>query len=220
MGKAKVKRASTSIDMTAMCDVSFLLLTFFVLTATARQPEALTVDTPASTTKDKLPDSNVGMITIGDRGKVFFGTTDQQVRVKALERMSAKYGVGFSQEDYDRFKLMENFGVPMSKLKGLLALDGSKRTEKGVQTGIPIDSTENTSNELYYWVQNTRLAAEEVNKEKEASDKNFVHPGPLKMAIKADANEKYPSVNLVIETLRNQKQNKFSFITGMRAEDK
>jgi biopolymer transport protein ExbD len=33
MGKAKVKRASTSIDMTAMCDVSFLLLTFFVLTA-------------------------------------------------------------------------------------------------------------------------------------------------------------------------------------------
>ena len=54
MGKAKVKRASTSIDMTAMCDVSFLLLTFFVLTATARQPEALTVDTPASTTKDKF----------------------------------------------------------------------------------------------------------------------------------------------------------------------
>ncbi|MNT68331.1 hypothetical protein D3C72_2065580 [compost metagenome] len=73
---------------------------------------------------------------------------------------------------------------------------------------------------MYYWVQNARLAAEEVNKEKEASDKNFVHPGPLKMAIKADANEKYPSVNLVIETLRNQKQNKFSFITGMRAEEK
>jgi hypothetical protein len=30
----------------------------------------------------------------------------------------------------------------MSKLKGLLALDGSKRTEKGLQTGIPVDSTE------------------------------------------------------------------------------
>lgn len=219
MGKAKVKRASTSIDMTAMCDVSFLLLTFFVLTATARQPEALPVDTPASTTKDKLPDSNVGMITVGDNGKVFFGTTDQQVRVKMLERMSQKYNVGFSQEDYDHFKLMENFGVPIKSLKGLLALDAGKRTEKGVQTGIPIDSTENTSNELYYWVQSARLAAEEINKEKESADKNFVHPGPLKLAIKADAEEKYPAVNLVIETLRNQKQNKFSFITGMRANE-
>ena len=219
MSKAKVKRASTSIDMTAMCDVSFLLLTFFVLTSTARQPEALQVDTPASTTKDKLPDSNVGMITVGDQGKVFFGATDRDVRVKTLERMSAKYGVNFSQQDYDHFALMENVGVPMKSLKSLLALDAGKRTEKGVQNGIPVDSTENASNELYYWVQNARLAAEEVNKEKENEDKNFVHPGPLKIAIKADANEKYPSINLVIETLRNQKQNKFSFITGLRANE-
>lgn len=69
MGKAKVKRTSTSIDMTAMCDVSFLLLTFFVLTSTARQPEAFPVDTPASTTKDKLPDTNLGIITIGEKEK-------------------------------------------------------------------------------------------------------------------------------------------------------
>ena len=41
MAKAKVKRTSTSIDMTAMCDVSFLLLTFFVLTSTFSQPKVL-----------------------------------------------------------------------------------------------------------------------------------------------------------------------------------
>src|SRR5690606_14765133 len=31
--------------------------------------------------------------------------------------------------------------------------------------------------------------------------------------------EKYPVINLIIETLRNQKQNKFSFVTGLRHEN-
>jgi len=219
MGKAKVKRASTSIDMTAMCDVSFLLLSFFVMTSTAKQPEAFPVDTPASTTKDKLPDSNVGIITIGDNGKVFFGATDRDVRVKTLEKMSSRYGVQFSQQDYDQFALMENVGTPMKAIKQVLGMEPSKRLEKGVQNGIPVDSTETLSNELYQWVQTARLAAAELNKEKE-SNRDFVDPGPLKIAIRADATEKYPSINAVIETLRNQKQNKFSFITGLRAEDK
>ncbi len=33
MARAKIKRGSTSIDMTPMCDVAFLLLTFFILAA-------------------------------------------------------------------------------------------------------------------------------------------------------------------------------------------
>jgi hypothetical protein len=40
----------------------------------------------------------------------------------------------------------------------------------------------------------------------------------MKVAIKADAEEKYAVMNLIIETLRNQKQNKFSFVTGLRQE--
>ena len=54
MSKVKMSKKSTAIDMTAMCDVSFLLLTFFILTATAKQPEPLAVDTPASTVKAKI----------------------------------------------------------------------------------------------------------------------------------------------------------------------
>ncbi|EFK58493.1 ExbD/TolR family protein [Sphingobacterium spiritivorum] len=218
MGKAKVKRTSTSIDMTAMCDVSFLLLTFFVLTSTARQPEAFPVDTPASTTKDKLPDTNLGIITIGGEGKVFFGVKEREVRKRMLERMSAKYNIQFSQEDYQKFELAEDFGVPIKNLRQLLTLDVSQRVQPGVQTGIPVDSTENTTNELYHWVQSARLATAEITKEKE-SEKDFVDPGPMKIAIKADANEKYPSINLVIETLRNQKQNKFSFVTGLKGNE-
>jgi biopolymer transport protein ExbD len=41
MAKIKKKKNPGSTDMTAMCDVAFLLLTFFVMTSTAKIPEAL-----------------------------------------------------------------------------------------------------------------------------------------------------------------------------------
>ncbi|MFN9115341.1 MAG: biopolymer transporter ExbD, partial [Bacteroidota bacterium] len=53
MAKVKMGKKAASIDMTAMCDVAFLLLTFFILTATAKQPEPMSVDTPASTVQTK-----------------------------------------------------------------------------------------------------------------------------------------------------------------------
>lgn len=217
MARAKVKRQSTSIDMTAMCDVSFLLLTFFVLTATARQPEVMPVDTPASTTLDKLPDDNLGVITVKGE-KIFFGVKNPEVRVETLRNMSSKYSIAFSEEEYEKFKAIDEVGVPIKNLRQLLSLDNDKRTEQ-IQTGIPVDSTENVSNELYHWVQQARIATISYNRNREAEDKDFVDPGPMKVAIKADAGEKYPSINLIIETLRNQKQNKFSFVTGLRAAE-
>src|SRR5690606_20688342 len=217
MGKAKVKRASTSIDMTAMCDVSFLLLTFFVLTATARQPEVLPVDVPASSIPDKLPDDNVSIISVGQGGKVFFSIKNPIVREETLKKMSAKYNIAFSEKDYAEFRAMDEFGVPMKNMRQSLSLEHDAR-KVNIQAGIPVDSTETVSNELYQWVQQARLSTLEYNNEREG-DKDFVNPGPMKVAIKADANEKYPTINLIIETLRNQKQNKFSFVTGLRAED-
>ncbi|MFD2743296.1 MULTISPECIES: ExbD/TolR family protein [Sphingobacterium] len=217
MAKAKVKRASTAIDMTAMCDVAFLLLTFFVLTATARQPETLDVDTPASTVKEKLVGDNIGMITVGDGGKIFFGLKDPAVRRETLKNISAKYKVNFSEEEYEKFAESEDFGAPIRTIRQLLSLPKDQRTVE-IQPGIPVDSTENESNELYHWVQQARLATVKINRDRENDQRDFVNPGPMQVAIKADAEEKYAVMNLIIETLRNQKQNKFSFVTGLRAE--
>lgn|SRR5690606_21912190 len=220
MGKAKVKRASTTIDMTAMCDVSFLLLTFFVLTATARQPETLVVDTAPSYSEAKLPDGNLAVITVGDEGKVFFKMSDPNVRVQTLQQMSALYGVEFTPEEYAKFKNLEDFGVSIKALKALLAADQAERTAEK-QKGIPVDSTMNASNELFAWVKQARLASAKILKDKaieEGRDPDDIEL--MTVAIKADADEKFPSLNLIIETLRNQKQNKFSFVTGLKASDK
>ena len=218
MGKAKVKRASTSIDMTAMCDVSFLLLTFFVLTATARTPETLTVDTAPSYSQAKLPDGNLAVITVGDEGKVFFSMSDPNVRVQTLQQMASIYGMEFSPEEYGKFKNLEDFGVNMKTMKTLLAADQSARTAER-QSGIPVDSTQNASNELFSWVKQARIASAKILKDKAIEDgKDPDDIELLTVAIKSDANEKFPSLNLIIETLRNQKQNKFSFVTGLKAD--
>ncbi|MFZ4862724.1 ExbD/TolR family protein [Sphingobacterium sp. Mn56C] len=219
MGKAKVKRASTSIDMTAMCDVSFLLLTFFVLTATARQPETLIVDTAPSYSQAKLPDGNLAIITVGDEGKVFFKMSDPNVRVQALQNMAALYNIEFTPEEYAKFKGLEDFGVSMKTMKTLLAADAADRTGDK-QRGIPVDSTMNASNELFSWVKQARLASAKILKDKAIEDgKDPDDIDLMTVAIKADANEKFPSLNLIIETLRNQKQNKFSFVTGLKADN-
>ncbi|HEX8357485.1 MAG TPA: biopolymer transporter ExbD, partial [Segetibacter sp.] len=136
MAKVKMSKKMTAIDMTAMCDVAFLLLTFFILTATAKQPEPLPVDTPNSTVQTKLPDSNLATITVG-KGSIFFGVAGQDVRVRALEMMGEKYGVQFTEEEKRRFSLMESFGVPIENLKSVIALNSTERNKPGVQSSIP-----------------------------------------------------------------------------------
>ncbi|MFV8357291.1 ExbD/TolR family protein [Flavobacterium sp. XS1P32] len=200
----KMKKKAGSTDMTAMCDVAFLLLSFFVMTATAKIPEALPVDTPASTVQSKLPDDNLATITVG-KGKVFYDLKGREVRKKALELMGLKYGVTFTEEESETFGLMEGVGVPISGLKQLIAMKTADRSKPGVQSGIPKDSTDN---QLYEWIYNSRRANIDVN-EKE-----------LQFAIKGDAKEEYPAIKLVMDVLQKQKINNFNLVTGLRATEK
>jgi len=201
MAKIKMTKKSTSTDMTAMCDVAFLLLTFFILTATAKVPEALPVDTPQSTVSTKLPDKDLATLTIG-KEKVFFDLKGKKVRIRTLELMSEKYGVEFSDEDKDKFGKMEGFGVPIQSLKQIIDLNPADRN-KAVQPGIPKDSLDN---QLADWIRNARVATAE---ERDAD---------LQIAIKGDANEQYPTIRKVMDILQDQKINTFSLVTGLRKQ--
>ncbi|NEU10364.1 biopolymer transporter ExbD [Flavihumibacter sp. R14] len=206
MPRIKVPRKSTAIDMTAMCDVAFLLLTFFILTATARQPEPLPVDTPASTVKIKLPDTDIATLTVG-HGKVFFGIPGQDIRRSLIEKMGTVYGIQFTEEEKKRFSVMESFGVPIGNLKQIIAMKGDERNREGLQPGIPIDSVGLRPSELHQWVYQARLATKEL------------HNQDMRVSIKGDANEKIPEIQKVIEILQSQNVNKFSLITSLRGED-
>ena len=67
MGRVKIKRKSTLIDMTAMSDVTVLLLTFFMLTSTFLQKEPVIVNTPSSVSEIKVPTSELPCIHINRR---------------------------------------------------------------------------------------------------------------------------------------------------------
>ncbi|MFY7666457.1 ExbD/TolR family protein [Flavobacterium sp.] len=204
MAKVKMSKKVTAIDMTAMCDVAFLLLTFFILTATAKQPEPLPVETPNSTVQVKLPDTDLAIITIGDSGKVFFGVKAPDVRIKTLEAIAEKYRLSFTEEEKKRFSLMEEFGVPANQLKVLINLTSSERNQKGLQKGIPHDSLDN---QLADWVRAARNANAEVNQKQ------------LNFAIKGDAKEQYPQIKEVMDILQKQEVNKFNLVTGLRSDN-
>ena len=198
----KMKKKAGSTDMTAMCDVAFLLLSFFVMTATAKVPEALPVDTPSSTVQTKLPEADLATITIG-QGKVFFDLKGREVRKKTLELMGQKYGIAFSESDGEKFALMEGFGVPIGSLKQIIDMKSADRS-KANQPGIPKDSLDN---QLKEWIYNARIANIEV------ADKE------LQIAIKGDAKEEYQAIRKVMDILQGQKINNFNLVTGLRTEN-
>ncbi|MEM6261831.1 MAG: biopolymer transporter ExbD [Bacteroidota bacterium] len=89
-GGSKTKKKSTKIDMTAMVDVAFLLLTFFVLTATMRDdatmsltmPPKVDEDVPDDETKVKVVEEKILTIILNDDDviKYFVGITEPEVK--------------------------------------------------------------------------------------------------------------------------------------------
>jgi len=202
-----MSKKSTSIDMTAMCDVAFLLLTFFILTATAKVPEPLPVDTPSSTVQTKLPDSDLAMLTVGKsdgKEQVFFGVKGKEIRMATLDYMAQKYKMTFTDQERTQFSLVDEFGVPIEGLKQLLAMKSADRAKKGVQPGIPCDSL---NNQLQDWIQYARKANIDVNQKE------------LQFAIKGDSKEEYPQIKKVMDILQDQKINSFNLVTGLRGKD-
>ena len=204
MPRAKVQRKSTSIDMTAMCDVSFLLLTFFILTATARQPDPLDVTIPSSTYKLKVPDLDMGILSIG-KGKVFYEIVGKDIKMSTLDKMGEKYSIKFTPEERERFGVIGAFGVPVQNLKQFIMMSSDERTKSKMDTGIPADST---NNQLAEWILQSRTSVAEL------------HSTSMRISIKGDAQEEYPAVKKIVDILQKQKINKFSLITSAEGDAK
>ncbi len=194
MGKAKVHRTSPSLDMTPMVDLGFLLVTFFMLTATAAPDEPVAVDMPSSVSEIKMPETDILLITVADDGKVFFNMDGKYNRQELLKSMGERYNVQFSDEEVSRFAVMSTFGLPIGQLKEFINLPPDER-KKVNQPGVPVDSL---NNQLKDWIIFSRMANPK-----------------LRIAIKGDSDTNYPVVEKVINTLIDNKVNRFNLITNM-----
>lgn len=193
---AKAKKHNVFIDMTAMSDVTVLLLTFFMSTATFIAKEPVQVIAPASVLEIKVPEYNVMNILIDLKGKVYLNFDRADVRKTTLDKMSAEYNITLNDAQKRAFVEQEFIGVPMNRLPALLDLQTSERDEAMRQFGIPIDSV---NNQLVRWIQNAREIDED-----------------MKITIKADQTTPYPLVERVMKDLVKIKANRYSLITVLR----
>ncbi len=76
MPKVKVARKSTWVDMTAFVDVSFLILTFFILATKFKPDEPVEVKFPSSVSADKIPETDAFLVTIDKENRVFVQLDD------------------------------------------------------------------------------------------------------------------------------------------------
>lgn len=202
----KMKKTSTRIDMTAMCDVSFLLLTFFVLTSTAKVPEVHPVDLPDSTKETKIPTDDIVTISIDD-DKVYFGLASREDKKDVLKRVGAEYNISFTEEELNKFAGMENFGLDIRQLKQLLATKSAAELMRPDNHPDGIPYKDSLNNQLSVWVQMARQSSWERKE-------TF-----LKVAIKGDKEESFGTIKEVIQIMQRQRQNRFYLVTGLRDEN-
>ncbi len=196
MPKVKIKRKSTAVDMTAMCDVAFLLLTFFMLTSNFIQKEPVAVNTPSSISEIKIPDRNIISILVDAKGKVFFGADGQENRVQLLTKMGAAYNVTFSPAELKEFSLVNKFGVPITMMKSYLALKNEERDLPQNALGIPCDSLDN---QFKSWVS----LARGINRD-------------YRIAIKADQATSYPVIKKLMGSLQDINENRYNLLTSLK----
>ena len=195
MARVKPKRHGVITDMTAMCDVAFLLLTFFILTTQFQKPDVEQIKPPSSISEKLLPDASLMTINATPDGKFYFQPVENaSERLQLLDKMSQKYGITFDNNEKAVFQKVQAIGVPMNQLKSYLDLSDEEQKNFKSPTGIPMDSA---NKQLVDWVQQSLS----------------VNPD-YKLAIKGDVNTQYPKVKNLFEGLRDIDFLKFWLITS------
>jgi hypothetical protein len=167
-----------------------------------RQPEPAIVDTPTSISEKPTPDFNTLTLLLSKDDKVFLNfdngpDTLLKFRPKILIEMGKLYNVEFTPDELREFeKYPSSIGVPILKMKDFLATK-DKTVRNNLETGIPIDSTDN---QLANWILCTRT----------------VNPA-VDACIKGDAKTGFPIVQKVLDIMQAKNVNKFNLITSLEA---
>lgn len=201
MPKIHVAKKSTAIDMTAMCDVSFLLLTFFILTAKFKPADPVMIDIPSSRSQTKIEKALV--VSIDKDGKAYLALSSQEVRRATLDNMIERMGDSYPElkslnESQKRvFSFIEVFGTPIEDMSRVLSLSGPdyKIYQEKHLPGIPKDSI---NNQLGEWVMAARYADPK-----------------MKIAVKGDKSTNVQAVQRVMDIFKQKDINRFNLITSL-----
>ena len=233
MGTVEVKKKSPFIDMTAMSDVTVLLLTFFMLTSTFLQKEPVTVITPSSVSEEKVPEQNLITVLVNPQGKVFISLagdkdstfSSEKMRVELVKSVVAEYNkvhpnanLSLNQKQVNNFGSTYMFGLPIKMLPKWLDMSQEQRDElidpnKSEVAGIPIDMNEDLSkpNDFQIWMRAIYNSSNENLRDAMKKGEGI--------AVKADAVTNYKTIHGVLDNLQTIKMNRFSVMTALKTEN-
>ncbi|MBS1512764.1 MAG: biopolymer transporter ExbD [Bacteroidetes bacterium] len=194
MPKVKIPRKSTTIDMTAMCDVAFLLLSFFILATKQKPPEAITVQTPSSISTEVAKEKAI-LVTLNKEGRVFLMLGDKTKKDEILDEINTFKQLNLSPAEMTKLKAAEYIGTSFAQLKS--ALDNDIKADQ--MSGIPSDST---NNELKDWMRVVNNAYIGTKK----SD--------FELLVKGDNLAKYPAFKNIIDAFQSNDLLRFKLVTN------
>lgn len=229
MPKIQMPKGSPSLDMTPMVDLAFLLVTFFMLTASFREAETVTVITPkARSVADKELPKNAVVITIDKDGRPYFDaqlTGGNAPRIELLDSISKNYNIAFDDKLKNEFLRCGSVGVPMEKLKEYLVQkdDVARKKLNEGGAGIPADSLNNQIGNLATYamkigMRDFKEKREQAKRENAPLDKETERKIMPRLCIKADFDAPYLAVKRVIKALTDRKQYHFTLITTMEQQ--
>ena len=194
MGRAKIKRGSTNVDMTAMCDVAFLLLSFFILTGQFKPSEAVEVNPPNSVSNTHAPQKDAFTVSIDKDNRVFVNLTDD-IKGDIWDELVKEKNMNVTAQDRADFLNTDFVGVPFSQLLQFIKIPSDQK--KNIKMpGVPTDSS---NNELQAWIQAAATAG--------AGKK-------LNFLIKGDNSSKYPAFGSVISAFKKNDIYKYNLVTN------
>ena len=198
MGRPVISKKTPSIDMTAMCDVAFLLLSFFILATKLKPAEAVPITTPTSVSTQTVPEKDVIQISINSGGKVFLAIQDVEKRKAVIEDVNTLRSLGLSGTQIDNLAKQSMIGVPIINLKDQAAMSEKDLTEK--LPGMAVHDSSN--NDMKTWMR-------AVNDAYFGTKNNVV--------IKGDNVAKYPEFRNVIDAMKANELFQFQLVTNPEA---
>jgi biopolymer transport protein ExbD len=200
MARPKIARKSTIVDMTAMCDVAFLLLSFFILTTKPKPSEAVPIQTPKSVANKFVPDKNVLMISLNNQGHVYLSagdnSSDRAKKQAMIEDVNKRNSLGLTKEEIAALTKQPFIGVPIAQLKQQAHLTPDQINSK-VLPGIPTLDT--TNNQMTEWI---------------GAAVNAYQGGKLDLILKGDNVAKYPVFKNILTAFKKNEQFKFQMVTN------
>ena len=201
MPRLKIPRKSTIVDMTAMCDVAFLLLSFFILATKQKPPEALTVTPPNSVSSTVAPQDAI-LITLTKDGRTFLMLGDETKKGAILADINKTKGLGLSAGELAHWGKEQFIGLPLNKIKSELALAAPMQPSQ--MQGIPTDST---NNEMVDWLRSVT----NVYRGGKQSDLEKM------LLVKGDNDALYPNFKNIKEAFKKNELFKFRIVTNGQA---